>query len=134
MKDFDQKEMERLRKTFKLADVYRATLSPRSQRYTGSESASLGIYSDTRKEEILWADNRAKEIEQFILDSYARRDAMMREELLGRMPKDKNIASGEGLPFENSPEIYGNERMVAYARGYNEGKAEITSIITNLLS
>ena len=70
----------------------------------------------------------------FLKSHDARRDAMMREELLGRMPKDKNIASGEGLPFENSPEIYGNERMVAYARGYNEGKAEITSIINDVLS
>ena len=35
--------------------------------------------------------------------------------------------NGEGLPFENSPDIYGNARIEAWKNGHNQA---ITSIIT----
>jgi hypothetical protein len=42
---------------------------------------------------------------------------------------DKNHQTGKDLPFENSPEIYGNQRIVAYANGYNRAKAELRAKI-----
>ena len=127
MKDFDQKEMDRFISEF--IEVIGLETDP-----DGRPNMYLIRDEDGDVQHGIDFDEERVALGKFILDSYARRDAMMREELLGRMPKDKNIASGEGLPFENSPEIYGNERMVAYARGYNEGKAEITSIINDVLS
>lgn len=34
--------------------------------------------------------------------------------------KKKYVLNGEGLPHENSPEIYGNQRIESYRRGYNQ--------------
>lgn len=36
---------------------------------------------------------------------------------------------GEGLPFENSPEIYGNQRVESYRNGYNRAIDDILSAI-----
>lgn len=36
---------------------------------------------------------------------------------------------GEGLPFENSPEIYGNQRIESYKKGYN---AALDDLLTHL--
>ena len=46
-------------------------------------------------------------------------------EKLEGMKKTGN--NGEGLPFENSPDIYGNARMEAWKNGHNTA---LTSIIT----
>lgn len=46
------------------------------------------------------------------------------EKLEGSIKTGNN---GEGLPFENSPDIYGNARMEAWKNGYNKS---LTSIIT----
>ena len=46
------------------------------------------------------------------------------EKLEGSIKTGNN---GEGLPFENSPEIFGNARMEAWKNGYNQA---LTSIIT----
>lgn len=48
-------------------------------------------------------------------------------------------SNGEGLPFENSPDIYGNQRVEAYKKGYNQAildqithlQAQINSINNN---
>lgn len=37
--------------------------------------------------------------------------------------------NGEGLPFENSPEIYGNQRRESYKKGYNQAIDDIINII-----
>ena len=39
-------------------------------------------------------------------------------EFLEGMKKKGN--DGEDLPFENSPEIYGNQRIESYKKGYNQ--------------
>ena len=49
------------------------------------------------------------------------------------LPKEKNVNSGEGLPFENSPEIYGNRRIVAYANGANEMLAEVKLLLPQII-
>jgi hypothetical protein len=33
--------------------------------------------------------------------------------------------NGEGLPFENSPDIYGNARMKAYKNGFNSALSQV---------
>lgn len=39
--------------------------------------------------------------------------------------KKKDKENGEGLPFENSPEIYGNQRIRSYKKGYNQAIDDI---------
>ena len=41
----------------------------------------------------------------------------------------KNGMNGEGLPFENSPEIYGNARMEAWKNGHNQALDQAIDII-----
>jgi hypothetical protein len=53
------------------------------------------------------------------------------ETLLTHMPVGKSVQLGEGLPFENSPEIYGNRRIIAYANGWNDCRSQL---IKNLMS
>lgn len=53
-----------------------------------------------------------------------------RKELVERASKLEKVGNnGEGLPFENSPEIYGNQRQEAYKRGYNSALDDILRII-----
>jgi hypothetical protein len=49
------------------------------------------------------------------------------------LPKEKNVNSGEGLPFENSPEIYGNRRIVAYANGANAMLSEVKLLLPQII-
>jgi len=50
-------------------------------------------------------------------------------EKIKEMCEKKNGLNGENLPFENSPEIYGNQRIESYKKGYNQA---LDDIITNL--
>lgn len=43
----------------------------------------------------------------------------------------KTGSNGEGLPFENSPDIYGNQRVEAYKKGYNQAISDQITHITN---
>lgn len=38
--------------------------------------------------------------------------------------------NGESLPYENSPEIYGNQRQQSYKKGFNTALDEILKEIT----
>jgi hypothetical protein len=49
------------------------------------------------------------------------------------LPKEKNVNSGEGLPFENSPEIYGNRRIVAYANGANAMLSDVKLLLPQII-
>lgn len=44
----------------------------------------------------------------------------LREEIVRLGGMKKKGQNGEGLPFENSPEIYGNARMEAWKNGSNK--------------
>lgn len=46
--------------------------------------------------------------------------------------KKKTGNNGEGLPFENSPEIYGNQRIEAYKNGNNQACEDIAEDIIKL--
>ena len=50
----------------------------------------------------------------------------VRKEVEGIRKKGNN---GEGLPFENSPEIYGNARMEAWKNGHNQA---LDTLLDNL--
>ncbi len=47
-----------------------------------------------------------------------------RARIVGLVPEEKNGMNGENLPFENSPEIYGNQRIESYKKGWRECRAE----------
>ena len=44
----------------------------------------------------------------------------------------KTRFNGEGLPFENSPEIYGNKRIEAYKKGFNESLTALQAKLQKL--
>ena len=51
----------------------------------------------------------------------------------GEVEKMKKIGmNGEGLPFENSPEIYGNQRIVSFKKGFNQAIDEVCTLIDKL--
>ena len=50
----------------------------------------------------------------------------LREKVDGQKKTGNN---GKGLPFENSPEIYGNQRIESYKKGYNQALSDIISLI-----
>ena len=47
--------------------------------------------------------------------------------LIERLVKEEKLKegnNGDGLPFESSPELYGNARLESYKKGYNQAKQE----------
>jgi hypothetical protein len=52
-------------------------------------------------------------------------------EKIKEMCEKKNGLNGENLPFENSPEIYGNQRIESYKKGYNQALDDLLTIINN---
>lgn len=46
--------------------------------------------------------------------------------------REKKGMNGEGLPFENSPEIYGNKRMEAYRKGYNTALTDLIADVEKI--
>jgi hypothetical protein len=46
--------------------------------------------------------------------------ALIEAEIARKKGMLKTGNNGEGLPFENSPEIYGNQRIEAYKKGWNK--------------
>lgn len=56
--------------------------------------------------------------------------------LIERLVKEEKLKegnNGEGLPFENSPELYGNARLEAYKNGYNQAKQETIDRLLKLI-
>ena len=61
------------------------------------------------------------------MNKYQIKTDWLRSEIEKLEESVKTGSNGEGLPFENSPEIYGNARMEAWKSGHNQA---LTSIIT----
>ncbi len=79
---------------------------------------------DRSKEGMLSVD--VSNIESFIQETVSESLRMAAERIL---VKKKTGQNGEGLPSENSPDIYGNARMEAYKKGYNDAIGDAESII-----
>jgi hypothetical protein len=55
------------------------------------------------------------------------------KEALAMLPEEKNSMDDKSLPFENSPEIYGNQRINAYKNGYNTAVELMRERISKLI-
>ncbi len=67
---------------------------------------------------------KLKDLESFLsqeLHSFAKR---IGERVEGVENRGNN---GEGLPFENSPEIYGNQRVESFKKGFNKALSKVHS-------
>lgn len=56
-----------------------------------------------------------------------------KEQILEVVRGMKKVGSdGKGLPFENSPEIYGNQRVEAYKNGFNSALSDVEEKMKDL--
>lgn len=53
-----------------------------------------------------------------------------RKELGEKIEKKRKIGD-KGLPFENSPELYGNQRLEAYKKGFNDALSNVLTLLNN---
>lgn len=53
------------------------------------------------------------------------------QQIIELMPEER---TQENLPFENSPEIYGNQRIESYKKGFNQARTEMINKIPEILS
>lgn len=54
-------------------------------------------------------------------------------QMLVEEEKLKEGNNGDGLPFESSPELYGNARLESYKNGYNQSKQESRDRLLELI-